>query len=223
MSDDRITGLTDLQLDTLMRDLNKGRVQALSSGGRTMPYLAGYDVKATLIRVFGFGGFSAEVVREEIVDVNRDATTGAGQNAKPAIEVLASSTVRLEIPSLGAVYTETAVASRKGQQVGEVADFAMKTASTDALKRCATYLGTQFGLSLYDNGSTTEVVRRIVAPGQVWPKSPPAGGGPAQDEQPAPQAMTEEQKQMLESQLGAQDLDPAGNTDPVSEAEVPRG
>jgi hypothetical protein len=45
---------------------------------------------------------------------------------------------------------------------------ALKTAESDALKRAAIYLGTQFGLSLYKNGETADVVRRVLAPGQEW-------------------------------------------------------
>jgi hypothetical protein len=44
---------------------------------------------------------------------------------------------------------------------------ALKTAESDALKRAATYLGTQFGLGLYNQGSTAEVVRKIVEPTQA--------------------------------------------------------
>ena len=46
-------------------------------------------------------------------------------------------------------------------------DFAVKTAESDALKRAATYLGTQFGLSLYDGGSTREIVRVLFEPTQA--------------------------------------------------------
>jgi hypothetical protein len=39
---------------------------------------------------------------------------------------------------------------------------AVKTAESDALKRCAVNLGTQFGLSLYQNGATVDVVQRTL-------------------------------------------------------------
>jgi hypothetical protein len=38
---------------------------------------------------------------------------------------------------------------------------AIKTAETQALKRCAINLGDQFGLSLYRNGSTAPLVRKL--------------------------------------------------------------
>jgi hypothetical protein len=36
---------------------------------------------------------------------------------------------------------------------------ALKTASSDAMKRCAINLGDQFGLGLYDNGSLEPIVK----------------------------------------------------------------
>jgi hypothetical protein len=39
---------------------------------------------------------------------------------------------------------------------------AIKTAESDALKRAAINLGTQFGLSLYNNGSLQDVVVRTL-------------------------------------------------------------
>lgn len=152
--------LTKRQLGTLMAPLNPDRVQNRSQAGRNLSYLAAYDVKATLIRVFGFGGFDAEVTHSEIVSIDRDP-----QGNK--ITVCAMCTVRLHIKQLDATYTETAVSSQTGIQIGEVADFAIKTAESDALKRAATYLGTQFGLSLYANGATADVVRVIVDPVQA--------------------------------------------------------
>lgn len=166
-----MTDLTDAQLRVLMSPLAASRVAKRSQGGRSLSYLEAYDVKATLIRIFGFGGFSAEVIKTEVLDINRIAAgEGGNRTEHTQIEVLATVTMRLEIPSLGCTYTETAAASQKGRDVGEVTDFAIKTAASDALKRCAINLGTQFGLSLYNNGSTDEVVRRIFAPDHQWPK-----------------------------------------------------
>lgn len=181
--------LTEEQMQVLMTPLHPSRVLSRSQGGRSLSYLAGWDVKATLIRVFGFGGFDSEVTETTVLDIERTPMPAVG-SAKEYIKivVLAQVTVRLTIHQTGAVYTESAAASQTGRDVGEVADFAIKTAATDALKRCAINLGTQFGLSLYDNGSKAECVRRIFAPGQEW------GGEPA----PA----TEEQERTLSHSLG---------------------
>ena len=58
-------------------------------------------------------------------------------------------------------YTESAVGSTSGpaNMIGEHHDNAIKTAASDALKRCAINLGTQFGLSLYNDGSRNDVVK----------------------------------------------------------------
>lgn len=197
--------LTQAQLDTLMKDLHPARVKGRKQGGAQLSYLEAWDIKAMLIRVFGFGGFSAEVIESEVLEINRnpEAKDTKG-NVYTQIEAVAKVTVKLTIHGQGwrdekgewmyeddVVYTETSAASQKGRDVGEVADFALKTAESDALKRCTIYLGTQFGLSLYRDGSTSEVVRRIVAPGQEWPSE---------------KELSDEQKQMLAESLGAQEL-----------------
>jgi recombination DNA repair RAD52 pathway protein len=64
----------------------------------------------------------------------------------------------LLIPDLRCSYTEAAVGSAQLPQRGEAHDMAVKTAESDALKRAAINLGTQFGLSLYNNGSMRDVV-----------------------------------------------------------------
>jgi hypothetical protein len=165
-------GLTPEQVEVLLRPLHPARVVQRTQGGATLSYVEAHDVKATLIRMFGFGGFSAEVLDAKVLSI----TEAQNQAGRTQHTVLATSTVRLTIPATGAVYTETAAASQVGPQVGEVADFAIKTASSDALKRCAIYLGTQFGLSLYA-GTTKDVVRVIYAPDQwheVEPPPPPS-------------------------------------------------
>ena len=63
------------------------------------------------------------------------------------------------IPSLDCTYTEAAVGSATLPQRGEAHDMAVKTAESDAIKRAAINLGTQFGLSLYNNGDLKDVVK----------------------------------------------------------------
>jgi hypothetical protein len=77
--------------------------------------------------------------------------------------------------------------------IGEHHDNAVKTAASDALKRCAINLGTQFGLSLYDDGSLADVVRNTIAP-------PPGVEG---SEPP----LSAEQTEVLRESLGAQIID----------------
>lgn len=159
-------GLSKEQVGALMSPLNPRRVQSRQQSGRSLSYLAAYDVKATLIRMFGFGGFSAETIHTEVVRLEQ-TTHDANGYGTGNYTATAVCTVRLTIPDLGAVYTESASSSQVNPQPGEALDFAIKTAESDALKRAATYLGTQFGLGLYDQGSPAEVVKTLIEPTQA--------------------------------------------------------
>jgi hypothetical protein len=66
--------------------------------------------------------------------------------------------------------------------LGDLHDNALKTASSDALKRCAINLGSQFGLSLYDNGTLREVIRGTLVKPDGWVEPEKA---PVSDEQAA--------------------------------------
>jgi hypothetical protein len=159
---DRIAPLADMQLKTLMTDLADNRVKAL----RGMSYVEAFDVKATLTRVFGFGGFSTQILSEELI--HREQVPQRNDASKHNFRVAYRITMRLIIPQLGAFWDEAAVGSSSQPDPGEALDMAVKSAASDALKRCATLLGTQFGLSLYNDGSQQDVIKNIVAPGQEW-------------------------------------------------------
>lgn len=188
--------LTPQQYGILMRPLNTTRVAKRSQGGKQLSYLESYDVRAHLIRVFGFGGFDLEMVDSQYMGSREYESSG--QTPKPMIEVIWMAKMQLTIPSLEAVYCEAAVGSASGpaNMLGEHHDNALKTAASDALKRCAINLGTQFGLSLYDNGSTREIVKQtMVVPEGVEQKQ-------AQNPTPA------EAQKRLEESLGAQEVNP---------------
>ena len=184
------TPLTDQQLQIMMSSLNPSRVQNRKQGGASLSYLAAYDVKATLIRLFGFGGFSSELIQADIIHQEQvPQKNGNGKNWK----IAAQATVKLTIHQLGAVYTETAIAGSVQPDFTEAADMAMKSAESDAFKRAAIFLGTQTGLSLYENGSLNDVVKVVVAPGQefrngqrVYPTQPAhQDEGSAQEQEPS--------------------------------------
>ena len=143
--------LNERQYAQLLAPLNEKRVAKRSGGGgRALSYLEAWDVKAHPIRIFGFGAWSADVIDWSLAF---EEQTDKG-NWSVGYRVM----LRLTIPSLGCTYTEAAVGSAQLPQRGEAHDMAIKTAESDALKRAAINLGTQFGLSLYDNGSLRDVV-----------------------------------------------------------------
>ena len=142
------------QYQQLLKPLNEMRVAKRGQAGRQLSYLEAWDVKAHLIRIFGFGGWSADVT--EAVIAFEEKTEKGMWNVGYKV------TLRLIVHDLGCSYTEAAVGSATLPQRGEAHDMAIKTAESDALKRAAINLGTQFGLSLYNDGSLKDVVGKTL-------------------------------------------------------------
>lgn len=187
-------GINAEQYNTLMRPLNASRVAKRSQGGKQLSYLEAYDVRAHLIRMFGFTGFDIETLEyRHVAD-----RTYTNDKEKEMVEVIYSACVQLTVKDPEgapiAVYSEGAVGSASGpiNMLGDHHDNALKTAVSDAVKRCAINLGTQFGLSLYDGGSTREIIKRTL----VVPE-----GVEVEVKQP-----TEEQMAMLQKSLGATEV-----------------
>jgi recombination DNA repair RAD52 pathway protein len=207
-TDPRLKPLSHLQVRVLTAPLNPARVSKRDN----MSYLEAYDVKASLIKVFGFGGFSSELLESEILDQREVPQRNNPQRTN--WKVTAKAVVRLTIHQTGAVYTEAAVAGSSQPDITESMDMAIKSAESDALKRAAIFLGTQFGLSLYQNGATHDIVQKVFAPGMVWPPLPPKEDE-EKEEEPTPGVTPEQHeanKALLDRALNmkaAQQQDPS--------------
>jgi len=163
--------LTAEQYEVLLKPLAASRVAHRNQGGMQLSYLEAWDVRAHLIRIFGFGGWSADVLSADCVYEEK--------NEKGRWEVGYRVLLRLRLSAqydflCETTYTEAAVGSATLPQRGEAHDMAVKTAESDALKRAAINLGTQFGLSLYDNGSRQDVVKHTLCPPEGHDGSEPA-------------------------------------------------
>lgn len=189
----REAALDPVQVDALLRPLNATRVAHRNVSGKQLSYLEAWDVKRCLIRVFGFARFDSEVETEE--HVGDFPYLGGSDKVTEMLEVVWRARVRLTIRDQHgahlATYSEGAVGSATvradSPSKGDAHDNALKTAASDALKRCAINLGTQFGLSLYDNGSRVDVVGNTIVNGRATPK------------------LTDEQKAALANSLGAKE------------------
>ena len=142
--------LNQKQREVLLKGINPKRIASRNQAGRSLSYLEAWDVKAHLIRIFGFGGWSWNVTTADVAFED--------QNDKGQWQVGYKVIGTLLIHSLKCEYTEAAIGSASLPQRGEAHDMAIKTAESDALKRAAINLGDQFGLSLYNSGSTAPVV-----------------------------------------------------------------
>lgn len=156
-------GFTRQQMLALLADLDPARVHRTQG----QDHLEAWDVRATLTRVFGFDGWSSEMTRPATLVFDNEAEVG--KDKKPGRHVGYVATLRLTIrsPDGEAVVHHEGSAigdSKMGLQAyGDCHDMAIKTAESQALKRAAMNLGTQFGLSLYDSGNQSNVVGPLVA------------------------------------------------------------
>ena len=151
--------LTDEQIDVLLRAIHPKRVGQVQGNS----HVEGYDIRAMLIRVFGFGSFD---IHTDTVLVYEDREQST-KNSKPAVEVCYRSKLALTVHDrhLNSCTFEavaTATSKMPDYMRGDAHDFAIKTAETQALKRAAINLGDQFGLGLYRKGSTAALVVKVV-------------------------------------------------------------
>lgn len=156
--------LSNKQREQLLKGINPSRV---GKDGKGFAHLEAYDVRAHLIRIFDFCNWSSELVDLELI-----FETPTEKDGKTRWTVAYRATVKLTLHDKddfeNAVYTEAAVGdSTNNPSRADAHDMAIKTAESQAFKRCAINLGDQFGLSLYNNGSTASVVRAVIDDNQV--------------------------------------------------------
>jgi hypothetical protein len=178
-----VSQLTAEQHDYLLSGIHPARVKRL----RGQSHLEAWDVRRTLTRVFGFGGWNDETI--ELTHVTTIETPGTRTRNDGTTDTYTKYTVvyraqvRLTVKSPDGVeiahFDDGAAGDAVNQpSLGDAHDMAMKTALSQALKRCAVNLGDQFGLCLYNDGRCDPVViRTLTQPAE----SAPSGQLPAED------------------------------------------
>lgn len=142
-TDEQVDRMTKVLEEKLDPKLIKQRVQ----GKTTLSYIGGHTVIRLLNKAFGYK-WSFEIVNDEIVPsqpkINKYAKEGESkfEDQAPVVKVLG----RLTVPGVG-------VKEQYGSKVliggASEQEAAFKSASTDALKKCATMFG--IGLELYED------------------------------------------------------------------------
>ncbi len=160
--------LSRAQFDRLVSGVNPARV---SKDDKGFSHLEAYHVRVTLNRIFGYGRWSATTMLCDLVFETETPSKMAGNGSRWTVCYKAKVCLSVNSPygSPLASYTEYAVGDAANQPSRAYAhDFAMKTAESQALKRCAVNFGDQFGLSLYNKGSLEPVVGgSLVVPGSL--------------------------------------------------------
>lgn len=154
--------LTVEQVDALLAPLDSRRVRQVQGNA----HLEAWDIRRHLLRVFGWGGWSFEVVSSEcILERSKwdEDSTHKGRHTV-AYRVVGRLTIHSDDGRVLATFEDGATGDAQNQPgFADAHDMALKTAMSQALKRCAVNLGDRFGLSLYNKGTTGAVVGKSLA------------------------------------------------------------
>ena len=144
------------QRDILLQPIKPYRV---SKDGKGFSHVEAYEIKAHLNRIFGFEGWSTHI--DSLTCIFEE-----GEGSKWSCAYLCVMSLSVKSPHGQFVSKESTDASTgdatNQRSRADAHDLAVKSAVSGALKRCATALGDQFGLSLYAKGSMEPLVKRVI-------------------------------------------------------------
>lgn len=160
--------LSDAQLAQLLKGINPVRVNRDPKG---MSYVEAYEIRAHLTRIFGPLRWDEVVTDQRQVFEAERVTDRLDKDGFPISKwtvcwyAHCTLTIRSTSGKVLATYGEGATGDAQNfPSRSDAHDMAVKTAASQALKRCAMNLGDQFGLSLYQKGSTRPLVQRTL----IW-------------------------------------------------------
>lgn len=149
--------LTPAQRRRLLRPLNEKRLKKNPKGFVYIPHELS---RAELIKTFGLCGYDLETVNLAQVSFRSNENNSRFWAVFRATVKL---TVKDENGNPLAVYTASgAGAATNLPSEGDAIDMAIKSAESEAFKRCVINLGDQYGLSLYDDGALESVGGSLV-------------------------------------------------------------
>jgi recombination DNA repair RAD52 pathway protein len=150
--------LTDEQVRELLKPIDPGRVL---TDGKGFAHIAAWDVRRRMNQIFGFGNWSARIDLMELI--YEQAVEGTKPRWSVAYRARCTIEIGEGIMGGGGTYTEWAAGDATNYPSrADAHDQAIKTAESQAFKRCAVNLGDQFGLSLYADGSTDATVGEVL-------------------------------------------------------------
>lgn len=208
MTAEQPRGLTTRQVDVLLQPIMHGRVRQQDGNS----YLPQQDVRAHLTRVFGFGGWSMHVLETALVHSAPTMSIAKGGPHKgkrdpERIDCAWRATVRLEVRDQHgnhlATYEDAATGDAQNSVPIAAHDLALKSAVSTALKRAATCLGDQFGLSLYNKGSEDAFVRQTLVGATAAAHELEQGNVPAATDEQDPDRSPEPQQDEAPARPGA--------------------
>lgn len=148
-----MANFSKVQRDTLLQPIKPHRV---SKDGKGFSHVEAYEIKAHLNRLFGFEGWSTHI---DSLSCFMEDGGDRGPDSKWTVGYLCTMTLTVGDKTSSDASTGDAT-NQKSR--ADAHDLAVKSAVSGALKRCATALGDQFGLSLYAKGSMEALVKRVI-------------------------------------------------------------
>ena len=163
----RIGQLSELQIAWLLRPVDPDRV---GEDGKGFSHMEAWDIRRHLIRIFGFGGHDTDLLETTLIsETSIPNYQKVGRNGQPygkpyeawtvIYRVGVRLTVKVDGVELGHWHGVATGDAPNQPSRADAHDLALKTADSQALKRAATNLGDQFGLSLYNKGRLAPVVQ----------------------------------------------------------------
>jgi len=143
----------DKQVKQLLQPINPRRVLRDPRGNA---HVSQQDITAHLNRMFGFGGWSKEVL--DISLVYEEERTDKPGKWNVCYKALVRLTVKDPDGKYISQYDDGSMGVAQNQTRGDAHDLAYKSAVSLSTKRAAKDLGDQFGLSLYNKGQMTALV-----------------------------------------------------------------
>lgn len=163
--------LSRAQIAYLLRGIDPMRV---GKDGKGFAHVEAWDIRRHLLRIFGFGGHDTDLLESHLIaETSIPNFQRRGRDGKPygqpfeAWTVVYRVAVRLSVKvdgvELGHWHGIATGDATNQPSRADAHDLALKTADSQALKRAATNLGDQFGLSLYNKGDLAPVVQGSLA------------------------------------------------------------
>jgi Rad52/22 family double-strand break repair protein len=146
-------GFSQAQIEQLLRPINPVRVL---TDGKGFSHVSQQDILAHLTRIFGFGNFDIDIKNVELVF---EMPSAKPERFNVCYKALVRLTVRNERGDEVCHFENGSMETSQGQTRGDGHDLAYKSAISLSIKRAAIALGDQFGLSLYNKGQMSALVR----------------------------------------------------------------
>lgn len=125
----------------LEKPLDSRHVAQREKGGQKLSYVEGWHVIAEANRIFGFDGWTRELV--DLIENTQPTTNQKGN-------FVVSFRAKVRITANGIAREGTGFGSGIAKDIHDAYESAVKEAETDAMKRAFMTFGNPFGLALYD-------------------------------------------------------------------------